>query len=72
MDISMPGMNGIEATRIIHKEFPAVCVIGLSMHDDAHASEQIRNAGAAAYLNKSGPVDAIVQAIMAYRVEATP
>ena len=72
MDISMPGMNGIEATKIIHDEHPEVCVIGLSMHDDAHAGEQIRQAGASAYLSKSGPVDAIVQAIMAYRVEATP
>ncbi len=70
MDISMPGMNGIEATKIIHKEFPDICVIGLSMHDDAHAGEQICQAGATAYLNKDGPVEVIVQAILAYRGQA--
>jgi PAS domain S-box-containing protein len=64
MDISMPGMNGIEATGIIHQEFPHVCVIGLSMHDDPHASQQMRQAGAVAYLSKSGPASDIVQAIL--------
>ncbi len=67
MDISMPGMNGIEATKIIHEESPDVRVIGLSMHDDAHAGEEMRAAGAAAYLSKSGPVDSIIQAILESR-----
>jgi PAS domain S-box-containing protein len=65
MDISMPGLDGIAATKLIHDEFPDVCVIGLSMHDDEHAGEQMRQAGAVAYLNKSGPVDSIVQSILA-------
>ena len=34
MDIAMPGMNGIEATRIIHETFPEVDVIILSVYDD--------------------------------------
>jgi DNA-binding NarL/FixJ family response regulator len=67
MDISMPGMNGIEATRIIRKEFPEVNLIGLSMHDDAHAGKQIRGAGASVCLSKSGPVDSIMKAILAFR-----
>jgi DNA-binding NarL/FixJ family response regulator len=31
MDIGMPKMDGIQATRIIHKELPEICIIGLSM-----------------------------------------
>jgi PAS domain S-box-containing protein len=65
MDISMPGMDGVEATRIIHEEHPEVRIIGLSIHDDAHAGDEICRAGAAAYLSKSGPVDAIVQTVLA-------
>ncbi len=35
MDIIMPEMNGIDATRVIHTAFPHVCVIGLSMFGTA-------------------------------------
>ena len=67
MDISMPGISGIEATRIVHEEFPGVSVIGLSMHDDEHTCKQMCDVGASACLNKSGPVDAIVRAILKCR-----
>jgi CheY-like chemotaxis protein len=63
MDISMPGMNGIEATRRIHAEFPAVRVIGLSMFSEDERAEEMHRAGAAAYLTKSGPADALLAAI---------
>jgi PAS domain S-box-containing protein len=53
MDISMPRMDGIEATRLIKAEMPEVCVIGLSMFDDAEAEQKIRKAGAEDYVNKS-------------------
>lgn len=33
MDVSMPNMNGMEATRIIHSEFPHIRIVGLSMYD---------------------------------------
>ena len=53
MDINMPKMNGLEATRIIHSEFPHIRIIGLSMYDaDEHAAEMFR-AGASAYRSKS-------------------
>ena len=54
MDISMPKMNGIEATRIIHDEKPGIRIIGLSMFDAADQAEAIRQSGATAYLKKSG------------------
>jgi PAS domain S-box-containing protein len=63
MDISMPGINGIEATRIIHAECPAVQVIGLSMFEEAEQAMAMRAAGAAAYLTKSDAAEALVAAI---------
>jgi two-component system, NarL family, nitrate/nitrite response regulator NarL len=63
MDISMPGMNGIEATGIIHAEMPEVRVIGLSMFEEAERADAIRQAGAVNYLTKSGPAEELVAAI---------
>ena len=54
MDISMPEMNGIEATRIIHADLPHIRIIGLSMFDAADQAEDIRLAGARQYLKKNG------------------
>ena len=45
MDVSMPEMDGIEATRRIKVEWPGVRVIGLSMHDDEHISQAMRGRG---------------------------
>ena len=63
MDISMPGMDGIEATRIIHKEFPEVRIIGLSMFQEEAQQAAMREAGAVAYMTKSGPSEALIEAI---------
>jgi DNA-binding NarL/FixJ family response regulator len=65
MDISMPVLNGIEATRVIHAECPAVRVIGLSMFEEAEQALAMQDAGAVAYLTKSGPAEALVIAIRA-------
>jgi CheY-like chemotaxis protein len=63
MDISMPGMDGIEATRIIHSELPEICVIGLSMFEGEGHAALMREAGAVNYLTKSGPAEAVIDAI---------
>ncbi|HYL81302.1 MAG TPA: response regulator, partial [Candidatus Acidoferrum sp.] len=63
MDISMPGMNGIQATRMILAECPAVRVIGLSMFEEAEQAKAMRDAGAVDYLTKSAASDALVAAI---------
>ena len=52
MDVSMPDMNGIEATRQIKKESPEVKIIGLSMHADKHFVTEMLKAGASGYLLK--------------------
>ena len=65
MDISMPGMNGIQATRIIHSEFPEISVIGLSMFQEKEQATAMMEAGAVNYLSKSGPPDDVITAINA-------
>ena len=52
MDVSMPDMNGIEATRQIKKDSPEVKIIGLSMHADKHFVTEMLKAGASGYLLK--------------------
>ncbi len=63
MDINMPEMNGIEATRIIHAACPAMRVIGLSMFDRGDQEAALKDAGAVAYLSKNGPAAALLAAI---------
>jgi CheY-like chemotaxis protein len=63
MDISMPVLNGIDATRAIHAESPGIRVIGLSMFDDPEQPEAMRQAGAVRYLSKNESVEALLAAI---------
>jgi len=63
MDINMPIMNGIEATRIITGERPQCRVIGLSMHHQSDMEAAMRSAGAVAYLPKDGPSEALIDAV---------
>ena len=65
MDINMPKMNGIEATRIIHSDLPGIHVIGLSMFEEAERAAQMLEAGAVAYVSKSGQSAEVIAAIRA-------
>ncbi len=63
MDVNMPILNGIEATRHIHARFPGVRVVGLSMHEEQDRAAAMREAGAVAYVTKSASPEELVGAI---------
>jgi two-component system response regulator NreC len=63
MDISMPGLNGIDATRRIAAEFPGVKVIALSMHADRNFVVEMFKAGAMGYLLKDCAFEELIRAI---------
>jgi two-component system response regulator NreC len=65
MDIGMPDLNGIEATRQIVTEHPEVKVIALSMHSDKRFVSGILKAGASGYLLKDCAFEELTQAIQA-------
>jgi CheY-like chemotaxis protein len=65
MDVTMPRLNGIEATRRIAAILPQVRIIGLSMHDQDAMSAAMRKAGAAAYLSKDGRSETLLETIRA-------
>ena len=63
MDMSMPKLNGVEATRIIHNDWPEIRIIGLSMFEEADRAQAMRDAGAVDYITKSGPAEALINSI---------
>ncbi len=67
MDIHMPIMNGIDATRLIHAEHPAVRVIGLSTSDEEELIAAMWAAGAEAYVQKGPTLGRLVAAIRGER-----
>jgi two-component system response regulator NreC len=67
MDISMPDLNGIEATRFILKENPAIKIIALSMHSEKRFVIDMLRAGALGYVLKSYLFDEVLRAIEVVR-----
>jgi len=63
MDINMPGLDGIEATRRITREDPDIKVIGLSVHAFEFFARRMLEAGARAYLLKDGNINELVEVI---------
>lgn len=66
MDISLPVMDGYEATRNIRKEFPNMPVIGLSAHAMHGDAEKALAAGCNAYLTKPVDEDLLFQKLEEY------
>ena len=65
MDITMDGMNGLDATALLLKEFPLLRVIILSMHANEEYVRQALQAGAAAYLLKDAATAELELAVRA-------
>ncbi len=63
MDLSMPVLDGIEATRRITAELPDTRVVVLSMHDDPTRTRAAINAGAVGFLHKGATIDEVVSTI---------
>jgi two-component system, NarL family, response regulator NreC len=63
MDISMPEMNGLEATRLIKKEFPQIKVVILTMHETEEYLVQILQAGATGYVLKQAADRDLIEAV---------
>jgi DNA-binding NarL/FixJ family response regulator len=63
MDVAMPGLNGIEATRRIVAAHPAVKVVGLSMHSHVRFIAEMLKAGASGYVLKESAFDELARAI---------
>src|SRR5215475_13161163 len=60
MDVSMPQMNGIDATREIHRTLRHIRIVGLSTHDDESTERVMRKAGAEAYFTKNEGTDRLL------------
>lgn len=63
MDVSMPGMGGVKATKIIHEAFPAVQIVLLTLHKSTELLRAGLSAGATAYVLKSDAEDELVEAL---------
>lgn len=71
MDISMPNLNGLDATRRIRKEMPEATVLVLTMHDSEQVVREVLDAGARGYLLKSDAGRDLVAALYALRKRGT-
>jgi len=63
MDINMPVLNGIDATRLIVDDFPGISVLGLSIYSECQFVEGMLGAGAAGYVLKDLIYEQLVPAI---------
>jgi two-component system, NarL family, invasion response regulator UvrY len=66
MDVNLPDLSGIEATRRITAASPEIRVIGFSMHDAGDCAEALRAAGACGFVSKAAPVGELIGALQRY------
>ena len=63
VDVAMPELNGIEATRRLREAFPSIRVVALSMHSDRRFVIEMLRAGARGYVLKHSAFEELVQAL---------
>ncbi len=63
MDVNLGKMSGVEVTRQIHEYDPDIKIIGLSVYSDKEMAETMHDAGAVAFLSKSGPSEELIHTI---------
>jgi len=61
MDIDMPGLNGIDTTKVITKEYKNINVLALSMHIEEKYIKEMLDAGAAGYILKQASIEELNQ-----------
>jgi two-component system, NarL family, response regulator NreC len=65
MDLSMPGMNGLSATRMLKQNAPDVAVVALTRHDDEAYVKELLGAGASGYVLKQSSFSELLRAVRA-------
>ena len=63
MDVNMPEINGIDATRLVKKKYPKIKVLAFSQYDEKRFVKQILKSGANGYLLKNSAASEIIHAI---------
>lgn len=65
MDVTMPGIDGIAATRRIKADSPEIVIVGMSVHSAEQVERAMKGAGAAAFINKEAAVEVLHHTIFA-------
>jgi len=63
LDISMPGISGLEVLKQVHREYPKTAVLVLSVHPESQYALRVMRAGAAGYLTKSSAPEEMLAAL---------
>lgn len=71
MDLSMPDMNGLQATQAIKRSHPETAIVALTRHDDAPFVDELKKAGASAYVLKQSPSRELLDAVRTAAVGGT-
>ena len=69
MDVNMPKMDGVEATRIIKQQCPDIAIIGLSVNNSRQVEAAMHAAGASAYLTKDTAPEQLYNTISAVLIK---